>query len=157
MSRALGGATHRGTLTVPAVDPERILNVAHAPNMAVRPGRLSPSLLAQGHPGSGSPRAGRVPPGGAPPPRFGPLTAGHAWPILTPPVTLDVSCFCGPVIQRTEHSEADLPDGWYRHPPPSSPQQLGDQWVSREELVVLQVPSVVVPCSYNYFMNTTIL
>lgn len=50
-------------------------------------------------------------------------------------------------------SEADLPDGWNRHPPPSSPQQLGDQWVSLEESVALRVPSVVVPYSYNYLPN----
>jgi RES domain-containing protein len=53
----------------------------------------------------------------------------------------------------TELSEADLPKGWNRHPPPSSPQQLGDQWASREESVALQVPSVVVPYSYNYLLS----
>ena len=53
----------------------------------------------------------------------------------------------------TECSEADLPEGWNRHPPPSSQQQLGDQWASREESVALQVPSVVVPYSYNYLLN----
>lgn len=50
-------------------------------------------------------------------------------------------------------SKEDLPEEWDRHPPPSQSQQVGDQWVSRKEAVVLRVPSVVVPYSYNYLLN----
>lgn len=50
-------------------------------------------------------------------------------------------------------SDEDLPEEWDRHPPPSQSQQVGDQWVSRKTSVALQVPSVVVPYSYNYLLN----
>jgi RES domain-containing protein len=53
----------------------------------------------------------------------------------------------------SEVSETDLPDGWDRHPPPSQSQQVGDRWASRDASVALQVPSVVVPYSYNYLLN----
>jgi len=53
----------------------------------------------------------------------------------------------------SEVLESNLPSGWDQHPPSSPVQQVGDRWVSREESVALQVPSVVVPYSYNYLLN----
>jgi RES domain-containing protein len=50
-------------------------------------------------------------------------------------------------------SETGLPEGWDQHPPSSQSQQVGDKWMRREESVALQVPSVVVPYSYNYLLN----
>ncbi len=60
-----------------------------------------------------------------------------------------------PEKRVSEVSEADLPEGWNHHPPPSLVQQVGDRWAAREESVALRVPSVVVPYSYNYLLNPT--
>jgi RES domain-containing protein len=46
-----------------------------------------------------------------------------------------------------------LPEDWRKNPPPASTQRLGDDWVAREESVVLKVPSALVPQESNYVLN----
>lgn len=56
----------------------------------------------------------------------------------------------------TEHVEElgeNLPTGWDTHPPRSVSKDIGDAWVSSGRSLVLRVPSVIVPYSYNYLMN----
>ncbi|NBB86658.1 MAG: RES domain-containing protein [Bacteroidetes bacterium] len=58
-----------------------------------------------------------------------------------------------PEHQLTSVSPDDLPDAWDAHPPPQRTQALGDRWVTQRHSLVLRVPSVVVPYSYNYVLN----
>jgi len=52
-----------------------------------------------------------------------------------------------------ELSSSSLPADWASHPPVTSTQQIGDDWVSRASSPVLSVPSVVVPEERNYVLN----
>jgi len=47
----------------------------------------------------------------------------------------------------------DLPDGWDARPPKAASRQVGDAWLGERRSVALQVPSVVVPHSFNYVLN----
>lgn len=48
---------------------------------------------------------------------------------------------------------SQLPDEWSQSPPLPSVQRLGDEWVSRQQSVILEVPSVIVPSEHNYLLN----
>lgn len=50
-------------------------------------------------------------------------------------------------------SEQDLPEGWDQLPAPDATREVGDAWLKVEDSVVLRVPSVVLPHSYNYVVN----
>ena len=52
-----------------------------------------------------------------------------------------------------ELGEEDLRTGWDAHPPRSVSKHLGDAWASSGRSLVLRVPSVIVPYSYNYLLN----
>jgi len=58
---------------------------------------------------------------------------------------------------NTSHVEVlpreDLPDGWDARPPAVASRQVCDAWLGEKRSVALQVPSVVVPYSYNYVLN----
>jgi RES domain-containing protein len=49
--------------------------------------------------------------------------------------------------------EEDLPDGWDRLPATNATRDVGDAWLETENSVVLRVPSVVLPHTYNYVVN----
>jgi len=53
-----------------------------------------------------------------------------------------------------ELSEVELPTGWGSHPPSEASRKLGDDWAHEKSWVALRVPSVVVPYSYNYALNS---
>lgn len=48
---------------------------------------------------------------------------------------------------------SSLPKNWSALPIPSSTQQIGRQWLERNEHLVMQVPSSVVPVEGNYVIN----
>ena len=47
----------------------------------------------------------------------------------------------------------DLPEDWWQEPPPTSLQQLGDDWIESNVSVILAVPSAVIPDELNYLIN----
>jgi len=55
------------------------------------------------------------------------------------------------IVQHIDSSE--LPDNWAEPAMAASVQQVGDDWVSNESSVVLQVPSAAVMGEYNYLVN----
>jgi RES domain-containing protein len=48
---------------------------------------------------------------------------------------------------------ADLPDDWTAEPPRNSTKEVGSTWAKKADTVVLRVPSVLVPISWNYLLN----
>ncbi len=46
-----------------------------------------------------------------------------------------------------------LPDEWKSFPHPHTTQVIGDDFVSRNEYLILKVPSVIVPGEFNYLLN----
>jgi len=46
-----------------------------------------------------------------------------------------------------------LPQDWNLYPHPVSTQAIGDEWVARSASLLLRVPSVLVPESYNFLLN----
>lgn len=50
-------------------------------------------------------------------------------------------------------TEAKLSKDWKRQPPLDATQKLGTDWVNKGTSAVLQVPSVLVPGSFNYLLN----
>ncbi|MFC6267638.1 RES family NAD+ phosphorylase [Frigoriflavimonas asaccharolytica] len=49
--------------------------------------------------------------------------------------------------------EKNLPIDWNNHPPNSSSQKLGDQFIDEMDFCVLKVPSAVVKGDFNYLIN----
>lgn len=47
----------------------------------------------------------------------------------------------------------EVPKDWRQHPPPSSTQRLGDDWIARGDSAVLRVPSALVPKESNFLLN----
>ena len=47
----------------------------------------------------------------------------------------------------------DLPKNWRSFPPPSSLAKMGDRWLTRKSGLLLKVPSVIFPSSFNYLLN----
>lgn len=56
-------------------------------------------------------------------------------------------------IHIEELSSADLPKDWNDHPPKSSSQKIGDEFIDSMEFCVLKVPSAVVKGDFNYLIN----
>lgn len=50
-------------------------------------------------------------------------------------------------------AESDMPSDWRSNPHSHHTQQLGDEFVSKGNYLVLRVPSAVVPGDYNYLLN----
>jgi RES domain-containing protein len=46
-----------------------------------------------------------------------------------------------------------IPKNWRAYPAPRSTRAIGDTWLARAALPVLQVPSVVIPSEYNFLLN----
>jgi RES domain-containing protein len=47
----------------------------------------------------------------------------------------------------------DLPHNWKDVSPPVSLKQLGDEFLRKQENLLMQVPSSIVPAEYNYLLN----
>lgn len=47
----------------------------------------------------------------------------------------------------------ELPSDWREVPPPQTLRDLGADWISRSDSVVLSVPSAVLPVEYNHLLN----
>jgi RES domain-containing protein len=47
----------------------------------------------------------------------------------------------------------DLPADWREHPPTSSTQAIGDDFVLQDAALLLKVPSCIVPDEFNYLIN----
>ena len=47
----------------------------------------------------------------------------------------------------------NLPTDWKEHPPTSSTQAIGDDFVLQDAALLLKVPSCIVPDEYNYLIN----
>lgn len=45
------------------------------------------------------------------------------------------------------------PGDWRSHPPPTSTQRLGDEWVRSQSSLALGVPSVTIPQQSNFLVN----
>ena len=52
-------------------------------------------------------------------------------------------------------SKDDLPRDWDELPAADATRDIGDAWLEAQDSVVLRVPSVVLPHSYNYVVNAT--
>jgi RES domain-containing protein len=50
-------------------------------------------------------------------------------------------------------AEDDLPPDWQANPEPASTVAIGEAWLRSQASLLLRVPSVVVPKSYNYLLN----
>lgn len=48
----------------------------------------------------------------------------------------------------------DLPTNWRSFTAYSTLQNIGSDWYSTQESLILKVPSVVIPVEYNYMINT---
>lgn len=49
--------------------------------------------------------------------------------------------------------EEELPENWDALPSPNATRAVGDAWLDAGDRVLLRVPSVVLPDSYNYVVN----
>ncbi|MFN3391928.1 MAG: RES family NAD+ phosphorylase [Meiothermus ruber] len=52
-----------------------------------------------------------------------------------------------------ELEPGSLPEDWNLYPHPVSTQEIGDEWVKSNASLLLRVPSVLVPESYNFLLN----
>jgi RES domain-containing protein len=50
-------------------------------------------------------------------------------------------------------ADSELPDDWTALPAQEGTRALGDAWLAERRSVLLRVPSVVLPHSYNYVVN----
>lgn len=50
-------------------------------------------------------------------------------------------------------TDEDMPADWRSNPHSNTTQQIGDQFVTDNKILVLQVPSAVVPGDYNFLVN----
>jgi len=48
---------------------------------------------------------------------------------------------------------ADLPEGWRRYPAPDALQDIGTAWIKKGSMLVLAVPSALIPEEFNYLVN----
>lgn len=56
-------------------------------------------------------------------------------------------------IRINELKLQDLPGNWNNHPPNSSTQKLGDEFIDSLNFCILKVPSAVVQGDFNYLIN----
>ncbi|SDD16498.1 RES family NAD+ phosphorylase [Niabella drilacis] len=65
-------------------------------------------------------------------------------------------CIIGLEIPGTSIQEVfreQLPEGWFRNPPPDQLKNIGDQFVEEGQFLALKVPSAVMQEEYNYLLN----
>ena len=53
-------------------------------------------------------------------------------------------------LAREQVDKSNLPSDWRKDPPPSMLAAVGQEWVSRGDSAVLQVPSAVIDEDWNY-------
>lgn len=53
----------------------------------------------------------------------------------------------------TKLSNKKLPNNWTATPAPDELKMLGDEWLSKQQSVVLSVPTALVPDERNYILN----
>ncbi len=53
----------------------------------------------------------------------------------------------------TKIAESSLPPDWKHYEPPAALAEMGRQWASSRESLVLAVPSVVIPSESNFLIN----
>lgn len=58
-----------------------------------------------------------------------------------------------PLSLVTNLPDEDLPSDWNALPPRAATRQVGDRWLAAQQSLLLRVPSVVLPHSYNYVIN----
>jgi len=58
------------------------------------------------------------------------------------------------ILVRQVHI-SDLPDDWRTISAYSTLQQIGSDWYTQQESLLLKVPSAVIIQEYNYLINTT--
>ena len=56
-------------------------------------------------------------------------------------------------LSHLEIRETDLPRNWKEIPWPQATQEIGTNWMSQAQHVVVSVPSVVVPMERNFLLN----
>ena len=56
-------------------------------------------------------------------------------------------------IVKTIRTE-DLPKKWRSFEAYSKLQAIGSNWYNSKETLMLKVPSAIIPCEYNYIINT---
>lgn len=56
-------------------------------------------------------------------------------------------------VEVQEIQQERLPANWREHPPTSSTQAVGDDFVRQESALILKVPSSIVPDEFNYLIN----
>jgi RES domain-containing protein len=66
--------------------------------------------------------------------------------------------FCISEIKVPDQSVCDcgentLPPGWQNPSAPAALQQLGDQFLTKKDFLLMKVPSVIVPQEFNYLLN----
>ncbi|HEY8782917.1 MAG TPA: RES family NAD+ phosphorylase [Mucilaginibacter sp.] len=66
--------------------------------------------------------------------------------------------YCLVEIEVPDNSITDtpidsLPDGWKDVSPPLALRQIGDEFLKKQEHLLMKVPSSIVPMEYNYLLN----
>lgn len=56
-------------------------------------------------------------------------------------------------LAREQVDRSNLPSDWRKDPPPSTLAAIGQEWASRGNSAVLQVPSAVIDEEWNYLLN----
>lgn len=56
-------------------------------------------------------------------------------------------------VSREEVNPAKLPANWKEHPAPTELKDLGTEWASNCNTLLLKVPSAVIPSEWNYLIN----
>ena len=60
-----------------------------------------------------------------------------------------------PSSERIEKiTQTDLPKNWQQYNKEHFCRMIGDDWCYRQESLVLQVPSIIIPNEFNYLINT---
>ena len=57
------------------------------------------------------------------------------------------------VIAIEQVDQSNLPSDWRKEPPPSTLATIGQEWASKSNSAVLQVPLAVIDEEWNYLLN----
>ncbi len=62
-------------------------------------------------------------------------------------------CLEIPDTNIIEYSTDMLPENWQQNPPPDNLKQYGDNFIEKNEFLILKLPSVIMPLESNYLLN----